>query len=137
MNVFHAFLIAAAMICPIGRLHAHSAPSPCSARALSAQSLRIDGEVSDMYVKGDSLEVVFCNTGRFQTSLVGEIQVRLVGDSVVTALPIASASVKSGEQRTLRIAMPKLAKGAYVLFVVVDFGGAQLTAAKAELEIRD
>lgn len=136
MKVAHALFVAV-MACPIALLHAHPASSPCGEHASSARSLRIDGEVSDMYVKGDSLEVVFCNTGRFQTSIVGEIQVRLVGDSVVTALPITSASVKSGEQRTMRIAMPKLAKGAYVLFVVVDFGGAQLTAAKAELEIRE
>ncbi len=137
MKIADALLIAIATAAPFARLHPRPAPSPCSAHPLSAQSLRVDGEVSDMYVKGDSLEVVFCNTGRFQTSLVGEIQVRLVGDSVVTAVPIASASVKSGEQRTMRIAMPKLAKGAYVLFVVVDFGGAQLTAAKAELVIED
>lgn len=137
MKGAHTLLVALAMASPIALLHAHSVSSPCGVRPSSAQSLRIDGEVSDMYVKGDSLEVVFCNTGRFQTSIVGEIQVRLVGDSVVTAVPITSASVRSGEQRTMRIAMPRLAKGAYVLFVVVDFGGAQLTAAKAELEIRE
>lgn len=96
----------------------------------------VKGEVQDMFVKGDSLEIVFVNTGNVRTDIVGEVQVRTANDSVVVAVPMENATVMAGATRRFRVAIPKVARGAYTLFAVVDFGGAELTAAQAAFEIR-
>lgn len=96
----------------------------------------VNGEVQDMFVKGDSLEIVFANTGNVRTEIVGEVQVRAAGDSVVVAVPIENATVMAGATRRFRVAIPKVARGTYTLFAVVDFGGSELTAAQAAFEVR-
>ena len=96
----------------------------------------VNGEVQDMFVKGDSLEIVFANTGNVRTDIVGEVQLRGANDAVVVAVPIENATVMAGATRRFRVAIPKVARGKYTLFAVVDFGGAELTAAQAEFEIR-
>lgn len=103
---------------------------------VTPSGLSVDGELSDMYVKGDSLEIVFKNTGKLRTRIIGEVQVQMSDDSVVTALPIEEATVLAGATRRLRVAMPKLPRGKYVLLAIVDFGGDQLTTVQAALEMR-
>ncbi len=124
---------------------AHAAPPaptrqsvtvPSRAVARIGADSTVDGEVRDMYVKGDSLEVIFANTGRKAVEIFGEVQVRGADDELLLAIPLDSASVAAGKVRKMRVAMPTLAKGAYVLYAVIDFGGAELTAAQAALEIR-
>ena len=123
---------------------AHAAPFAPTTRPVTVPKFElrahadstVDGEVRDMYVKGDSLEVVFANTGRRAVAISGEVQVRDADDELLLAIPLDSASVSAGKVRKLKIAMPALAKGAYVLYAVIDFGGAELTAAQAALEIR-
>lgn len=89
-----------------------------------------------MYVKNDSLEVVFKNTGREQTHIVGEVQVQTGSDSLVTTIPLEDATVSVGATRYMRVPMPKLPRGKYVLMAIVDFGGEQLTTVQAALEMR-
>ncbi|MEP6834033.1 MAG: hypothetical protein ABJB74_11590 [Gemmatimonas sp.] len=103
---------------------------------VTPSGLSADGELSNMYVKGDSLEVIYRNTGKIRTNIVGEIQVRLQGDSVVTTVPLDSATVLVGATRRFRVPMPKLPRGKYVLVALMDFGGEQLTAVQAALEMR-
>jgi hypothetical protein len=96
-----------------------------------------DGETQDMYVRGDSINVVFANLGRGRADITGEVQVRSPDDSVlVLAIPLQDATVLAGATRVIRVAMPSLRPGRYSLIGVVDFGGATLTAARAALEIR-
>jgi hypothetical protein len=96
-----------------------------------------DGEVRDLFIARDSINVVFANLGRVRADIVGEVQVRTPDDSVlVLALPLQDATVLAGGSRTLRVAMPSLRPGRYQLLGVVDFGGTSLTAARAALEIR-
>lgn len=99
--------------------------------------LTVDGELSDMYVKNDSLEVVFRNTGKLRARIIGEVQVQLANDSLVTTVPLEEATVLVGATRHLRVPMPKLPRGSYVLMAVVDFGGDQLTTVQAALEMRE
>ena len=89
-----------------------------------------------MYVKGDSLEVIFKNTGKVRTNILGEIQVQTVSDSVVATVLLDSATVLAGATRRFRVAMPKLPRGNYLLVALVDFGGERLTAVQASLEMR-
>ena len=103
---------------------------------VTPSGLTVDGELSDMFVKGDSLEVIFRNTGKLRTSIVGEVQVQTTGDSVVTTVPLDSATVLVGATRRFRVAMPKLPRGKYLLVALVDFGGQQLTAVQASLDMR-
>ncbi len=114
-----------------------TAPAPAAIPVyVTPSSAATDGDVRDMFVKGDSIEIVFVNTGSVRTEIVGELQVRTPDDSLVLALPFAQETVLAGATRRFRIAMPTLSRGAYVLFGVVDYGGAALSAAQAALEIR-
>jgi hypothetical protein len=103
---------------------------------VTPSGLAIDGELSDMYVKNDSLEVIFRNTGKQRTNIIGEVLVQTPDETVVMRVPLDSATVLVGATRKFRVAMPKLPKGKYVLVAVVDFGGDQLTAVQAALETR-
>lgn len=103
---------------------------------VTPSGLSADGELSNMYVKGDSLEVIYKNTGKVRTNIVGEIQVQTAGDSVVTTMPLDSATVLVGATRRFRVAIPKLPRGKYLLVALIDFGGEQLTAVQAALDIR-
>ena len=96
----------------------------------------IDGEAREMFVKGDSLEVVFANTGTVRAEVVGEVQLRTADDSLVLTMPLENATVPAGATRHFKVGMPKIAPGSYVLYGVFDFGGAALTAAQAALTIR-
>ena len=96
----------------------------------------VDGEARDMFVKGDSLEVVFANTGTVRAEVVGEVQLRTAGDSLVLTIPLENATVLAGATRHFMVAMPRIAPGSYVLYGVFDFGGAALTVAQAALTIR-
>lgn len=96
----------------------------------------VDGELSDMFLKGDSLEIVYRNTGKTRTTIVGEVQVQAAGDSVVATVPLDSATVLVGATRRYRVAVPQLPRGKYLLVALIDFGGEQLTAVQTTLEIR-
>jgi hypothetical protein len=121
-------LLALWLLFPGAALRAQNAPTlPVPA---------VDGEVSDMFVKGKSLEVHYRNVGTVATAIVGEVQVRTADDSLVMTVPLVeSMRVDAGRKATLRIPMPALPRGKYTLYAVVDFGGEQLTAAQAALEV--
>lgn len=141
MRTLSSGLAALALVAATATLaHAQraNAPEPATATrpVASTSSDGIDGEVSDMFVKGDSLEVVYRNAGRVATEIIGAVQVRSLADDPVTTVPLHAATVAPGATHRMRIAMPKLAKGRYTLYAIVDYGGAQLTAAQAALEIK-
>ena len=107
------------------------------AQAAPATAASVDGEVSEMFVKGKSLEVRYRNTGATATEVVGEVQVRDSDDALIAAVPLVEGKrVKAGKRETFRVAMPTLPPGKYTIYAVVNFGGDSLTAAQAELEIR-
>jgi hypothetical protein len=97
----------------------------------------VDGEVRDLVLKGDSIEVTYKNTGTRATAIVGELQVRGDDEELVSSVLLAdSVVVKAGATVRMRVAMPTLPRGRYTMFAVVDFGGPEMTAAQAALEIR-
>ncbi|MBC8088233.1 MAG: molecular chaperone [Phycisphaerae bacterium] len=103
---------------------------------VTPSGLNLDGELSDMFVTGDSLEVIFRNTGKQRANIVGEVQVQTADEAVVVAVPLDATTVLVGATRKFRVAMPKLPRGKYVLVAMVDFGGDQLTAVQAALDMR-
>lgn len=95
------------------------------------------GEVRDMVLKGDSIEVTYHNAGTSDTPIVAELQVRRGDDELAATVVIAeSRVVKAGATVRMRVAIPKLDKGHYTMFAVVDFGGSELIAAQAALDVR-
>ncbi len=123
-------LLALVALLPLSGLAAQTAPADSPAGV-------VDGEVSDMVVKGHSLQVLYRNTGRAATEIVGEVQVRAADDSLVASVPLVEGKrIGAGRRETFRVPMPALPPGKYTIYAVVDFGGESLTAAQAELEIR-
>lgn len=129
------FVLALMAFFPLATLRAQAGPGRTASPALRPDT--VDGEVSDMYVKGKSLEVRYRNTGSVTTELLGEVQVRTEDDSLVATVPLVEARrIGAGKRETFRVAMPDLPPGKYTIVAVVDFGGHELTAAQAALEIR-
>ncbi len=130
-------LFALLALLPAVAITAQAAPASPSPSPSAAPLATVDGEVSDMFVKGKSLEVRYRNTGTTATEIVGEVQVRDGDDSLVAAVPLVEGTrVDAGKRKTFRVAMPSLPPGRYTMYAVVNFGGDTLTAAQAELEIR-
>ncbi|MBY0490861.1 MAG: hypothetical protein K2R93_13550 [Gemmatimonadaceae bacterium] len=126
------FLLALLALYPAATVRAQAAPVATAARPDT-----VDGEVSDVVLKGKQLEVVYRNTGTVATALLGELQVRTEDDSLVATVPIVeSVRIEAGKRQVFRVPMPTLPPGKYTLYAVMDFGGAELTAAQAALEIR-
>lgn len=97
----------------------------------------IAGEVRNMVIKGDSIEITYANTGTAPTTIVGEVQVHVSEEEIAASVSFADAvTVKAGATQRFRAAMPKLAKGRYMLLAIVDYGGENMTAAKATLDMR-
>jgi len=127
-------LFALLALLPAAAIRAQSAPT---AAAAAVPLTTVDGEVSDMFVKGKLLEVRYRNTGTTATDVVGEVQVRVGDDSLVVVVPLMDGKrIEAGRRETFRVMMPTLPPGKYTIYAVVNFGGEALTAAQAELEIR-
>jgi hypothetical protein len=113
------------------------AASTVTTTVASSPAASIDGQVQNLVLKGDSLEVTYKNIGSQPTAIVGELQVHVTEDDIVSSTVFANALlVKPGATQRFKIAMPKIAKGKYTLVAIVDYGGAQMTAAMATLEMR-
>jgi P pilus assembly chaperone PapD len=120
-----------------GATTANSVPAVASVPVYVAPAAIVsNGDLQNMFVVGDSLEVVYANTGNVRHDIVGQVQVRTTTDSVVMTLPLPSTTVLAGTTRRFRVVRPALRPGAYVLYAIVDFGGEELTAVQAALEIR-
>jgi hypothetical protein len=135
------FLLALLALYPAATVRAQGmptgAPAATAPRSEPVKADTVDGEVSDVVLKGKLLEVRYRNTGTVATELLGELQVRTEDDSLVATVPIVeSVRIEAGKRQTFKVAMPELPPGKYVLYAVVDFGGHELTAAQAALEVR-
>lgn len=134
---FDAECWSAAVVQPTNPRRADTMPARSTVPLyVTPSGLAIDGEVSDVVVRRDSLEVTYRNIGKLRTDVVGEVQVRAANDSLVAVVALDDATVLTGTTRKWRVPMPLLPPGKYTLFAVANFGGPTLTAAQAALEIR-
>lgn len=128
------FVVALAALFPGAARPAHAL---AGLRAIPPDSTVIDGEVSDLLLRGKQLEVRYRNTGNVATEIVGELQVRDADGEVVEAVSFAeSHKVAAGRRETFRVAMPALPPGKYTLYAVVHYGGPAMAAAQADLEVQ-
>jgi hypothetical protein len=124
------FVLALLALYPGASLRAQTTPTATGAPA------SVDGEVSDLVLKGKQLEVTYRNIGTVATSILGELQVRNEEGDVVSAVAfVEGRRIDAGKTEKFKLAMPVLAPGKYVLFAVVQFGGPELAAAQADLEV--
>ena len=132
------FVLALLALYPGASLRAQAAPGANSTAGTPAagSAAAVDGEVSDLVLKGKQLEITYRNIGSVTTPIVGELQVRNEDGDVVSAVPfVEGRRIDAGKSEKFKLAMPALAPGKYVLFAIVQFGGPEMAAAQAELEV--
>ena len=83
----------------------------------------------------DSLEIVYRNPGTRQSLTAGEIEVRRPDDTVAARVPISEFPVLPGASRRLRVALPSLAAGRYVVLAMLEFGGDEVLATQVEWNV--
>ena len=81
------------------------------------------------------LEVAFHNSGVRQTATHGTVEVRRLDNSVAASIDIPEFPTLPGATRRLRVTIPRLASGKYVLLALLDYGGGEIAAGQASLEV--
>ncbi len=102
--------------------------------------LRAEGEIPEIRLVSDSLrpqaapniEVAFSNTGTRHVIAEGMLEVRRPDNAVVTRVPLPSVYALPGARQYVRIPMPALPPGSYVLLATMDYGGVDIAAAMLE-----
>ena len=90
------------------------------------------GEVAKMAVQGDSVQLLYANTGKRHGNVSGRVEFRNADDVVAATLSIPDMPVLPGGMRRVTLALPKLAPGRYVVLAILDYGGEELAAGQAE-----
>ena len=102
------------------------------------EGLRTEGEIQTLRVATDSastassIEVTFCNTGAKHVVTEGVLEVRQADNRVVTKIPLPPVYALPGAHHTVKVPMPKLPPGQYVLLATMDYGGGDIAAALLE-----
>lgn len=76
------------------------------------------------------------NVGGLQVQFSGRIEYRTLDDAVVSTQRLTPTPVLPGAAREIRLRVPKLPAGRYVAVALLDYGGAEILAGQAELEVR-
>lgn len=76
------------------------------------------------------------NVGGMQVPFSGRIEYRTLEDAVVSTQRLTPTPVLPGALREIRLRVPKLPAGRYVAVALLDYGGAEILAGQAELEVR-
>lgn len=107
-------------------------------------SLRAKGEVTALTIgagKPDSagivaneLTVEFENTGQKHLTTPGEVQFRRPDNSIAATVKLPISYTLPGAKSAIKVALPKLAPGRYIVLAVLDYGGDELAAGQIEYE---
>lgn len=95
-----------------------------------------DGEVVDMAVHDGRVDVRFRNTGGLPLWVGGTVEYRRLDNSVAASDSIAEFPVLPGARRRVQLRVSRLAPGRYVVLALLDYGGAEIAAGRAALEVR-
>ncbi|MCX5762450.1 MAG: hypothetical protein NTW72_13270 [Gemmatimonadetes bacterium] len=98
-------------------------------------SAPVTGAPGSGATRADSMEIVYRNPGTRQSLTSGEIEVRRPDNTVAARIPIAEFPVLPGATRRLRVALPVLAAGRYVVLAMLEFGGEEVLAAQVEWDV--
>jgi P pilus assembly chaperone PapD len=81
------------------------------------------------------LVVVFRNTGGVHLMASGRIELRRPDNSVAATLPVAEFPSVPDAKRLLRVPLPALQRGHYVVLALLDIGGSELLASQVEFDV--
>lgn len=81
------------------------------------------------------LNVLYHNSGERQTQTHGRVEVRRIDNSVVTTIDIPEFPTLPGANRRLTLLIPPLPSGKFVLLALLDYGGQEIAAGQASLEV--
>jgi P pilus assembly chaperone PapD len=102
------------------------------------------GEVEDVQIRRDSLasdsasrslSVLFHNTGARHLLVHGTIEIRRPDNSLVSRVDVPEFPALPAARRRLGVALPKLGGGRYVVLALLDYGGREIVAGQAELQV--
>ena len=130
-----------------------SRPSPMGDRSGIAYSVRLgikvyvlppglvaEGEVESAEIRtgdaGVELAWRFRNTGTLPISARPAIEIRNLENELVTTVESPEFPVLPGALREATVAVPALPSGRYMALVLVDYGGVDIAAGQADLEVR-
>jgi P pilus assembly chaperone PapD len=103
-----------------------------------------NGEVEDVQVRRDSasadstvraLSVLFHNTGSRHLLVHGMIEIRRPDNSLVSKVDVPEFPALPAARRRLSVELPKLGAGRYVVLALLDYGGREIVAGQAELQV--
>lgn len=111
--------------------------------------LALDGEVEGMRIdtiRGrapnrtrasdtSATALVFRNTGGLPAMVRGDVEYRRLDNSVAAHDSIPSFPVLPGASRRVRLALPRLPTGHYVVLALLDFGGNDVAAGQIPLDV--
>lgn len=102
-------------------------------------NLTTEGEIDSLRVVPDStnataqsVEVSFSNTGGRHLIAQGVLEVRQTDNTIVSRTPLPTVYALPGARHSVRVAMPELRQGEYVLIATMDYGGQDIAAALVE-----
>ena len=101
--------------------------------------LATEGEIGSLRVVPDSatataesVEICFSNTGGRHVIAQGMLEVRQRDNTIVSRTPLPTVYALPGARHLVRVAMPELKQGDYVLLATMDYGGQDIAAALVE-----
>ena len=109
------------------------APLSGEVTAMSVEHRAAPGRAIDSPPR--ALTLSFRNSGARQTETHGKVEVRRLDDSVLSTIEIPDFPTLPGATRRLDLAIPSLPRGKYVLLAMLDYGGQEIAAGQASLEI--
>lgn len=109
------------------------APPSGEVTAIAVQRGPDPGRANDAAQR--ALDVSFHNSGPRQTETHGTVEVRRLDNSVVSTIGVPSFPTLPGATRRLEVTIPRLPPGRYVLLAMLDYGGPEIAAGQASLEI--
>lgn len=104
-------------------------------------NLSADGEIEAIRVVADTkagsdecmlVEVLFANTGARHVVAEGMLEVRRTDNSLISRIRLPAIYALPGARHAVRVPMPALKPGSYVLLATVDYGGSDIAAALLE-----
>lgn len=102
--------------------------------------LRAEGEIADFRMVPDDagrdaparVELAFANTGTRHVVAEGVLEVRRPDNALVARVPLPNVYALPGARHAVRVPLPDLPPGRYVLLATLDYGGVDIAAAMLE-----
>jgi P pilus assembly chaperone PapD len=106
---------------------------------VQSPALVVSGDIDSLTVVDDSagtgsrsVEVHFANTGTGHVVARGAVEIRRPDNTVVRRLTLPDIYALPGARHVVRVTLPALEAGDYVLLATMDYGGEDIAAAMLE-----